>query len=55
MLIDACNIKKVFNGRKDKEETVAISDLSMKIEQNEFVAIVESALWNRQPALHRSC
>lgn len=40
MLIDACSIRKVFNGRKDKEETVAISDLSMKIEKNEFVAIV---------------
>lgn len=40
MLIDACNIKKVFNGRKDHQETVAISDLSLGIERNEFVAIV---------------
>lgn len=40
MLIDACNIKKVFNGRKDKQETVAIYDLSLGIQRNEFVAIV---------------
>lgn len=40
MLIDACNIKKVFNGRKDKQETVAIADLSLGIKRNEFVAIV---------------
>lgn len=40
MLITACNIKKVFNGRKDRKETVAISDLSLGIQRNEFVAIV---------------
>lgn len=40
MLIDACNIRKAFNGRKDKQETVAISNLSLGIKRNEFVAIV---------------
>ena len=40
MLINACNIKKTFNGRKDKKETVAISNLTLQVDKNEFVAIV---------------
>lgn len=40
MLIDAANIKKVFNGRKDKQETLAISNLSLQVKRNEFVALV---------------
>lgn len=40
MLIDAVNIRKVYNGRKDKQETVAIAGLSMQVKHNEFVAIV---------------
>lgn len=40
MLIEASNIKKVFNGRTDQKETLALSDVSLQIKRNEFVAIV---------------
>ncbi|THB74946.1 MAG: ABC transporter ATP-binding protein [Desulfobulbaceae bacterium] len=39
-MIDATNISKVFNGRKDRKETLAISNLTMSVKRNEFVSIV---------------
>lgn len=40
MLIKASNIKKVFNGRKDRQETLALANLNIQVQRNEFVAIV---------------
>lgn len=38
--INAQNIKKSFNGKKNGNKTLAVADLSLQVHEKEFVAII---------------